>query len=214
MNELKLLVADDQTLMREGLKTILELEEDIIVVNTAANGQEAWEMVHRNEPDIVLLDIQMPVMDGICCARQIKQHHPDIIVLLLSTFMDEQYIMEGMRSGANGYLLKDMDSRLLIQTIRSVTAGQFTMPAAVAIQLAETINRRSLEADRAVFGQFADFTRREQEIITLMRKGLSNKQIAQQLYIHSGTVRNYISIIYAKMGVNDRTSALMYLQAK
>ncbi|WP_017812954.1 response regulator [Paenibacillus shenyangensis] len=89
MNELKLLVADDQTLMREGLKTILELEEDIIVVNTAANGQEAWEMVHRNEPDIVLLDIQMPVMDGICCARQIKQHHPDIIVLLLSTFMDE-----------------------------------------------------------------------------------------------------------------------------
>ncbi len=212
-----IVIADDQTLMRDGLQTILSLEEDMNVVGTAENGLQAYEAVGRLRPRVVLMDIQMPVMNGIESAKLIKKDYPDTTVLILTTFIEDDYIIDGLMSGASGFLLKDMPGDKLTHSIRDGLRGQLMMPAAVASRLAARL-AQSANGGMADWGaqrlkaEGIAFTEREKSIIALMLEGKTNRQIAGTLYMSEGTVKNYVSTIYSKIGTNDRTKAILMLQ--
>jgi DNA-binding NarL/FixJ family response regulator len=212
-----ILIADDQTLMREGLKTILDLENDMRVIGTAENGQQAYEMVREHKPDIVLMDIKMPVMDGIESTKKIKKDFPHTLVLILTTFAEDEYIVEGMANGASGFLLKDMPGDKLIASIRDAVKGQMMMPAVIAAKLAARLSHVSSQARSSIHverlkQQGIGLSEREREVAVLMLQGMSNRQIAKTLFISEGTVKNYISMIYAKIGTNERSKAILYLK--
>lgn len=212
-----ILIADDQTLMREGLQTILSLEEDMVVVGMAENGSQALEQAERLKPHVVLLDIQMPVMDGIECVRRLKASQPDTVVLILTTFAEDEYIIEALTCGATGFLLKDMPGDKLIQSIRDAVSGQLIMPSVIAAKLAARLSKLSsttrIQMDAArLKAEGVTFTERERSIILLMLQGMSNRQIAGILYMSEGTVKNYVSAIYNKIGTNDRTKAIIALK--
>lgn len=215
MEKITIVVADDQLLTREGLRTILDLEDDMEVVGVAKNGEEACELADVLQPKLVLLDIQMPVMDGIQALKHIKQSHPDIFILILTTFIETDYIVEGMAHGANGYMLKDMDADKMIASIRDTIAGQFILPAPVAAKLAARMSRMS-EGHSGMLRNRLDrirLTEREEELARLMVQGLNNREIADMLHIAEGTARNYISNLYSKLEVVDRAQAIVRLQA-
>lgn len=215
MRTIKIVIADDQMLTREGLRTILDLEDDFEVVGVAKNGEEACELTEVLQPDLVLLDIQMPVMDGISALKRIKHSCPNIFILILTTFIEEDYIVEGMANGASGYMLKDMDADKMITSIRDIVSGQFILPAAVAAKLAGRLNR--FTEDYAHFQRNSlsviKLTEREEELAQLIIKGLNNREIADTLHIAEGTARNYISNLYGKLEVVDRAQAIVRLQA-
>ncbi|AWP30005.1 DNA-binding response regulator [Paenibacillus glucanolyticus] len=215
MEKITIVVADDQLLTREGLRTILDLEDDMEVVGAAKNGEEACEMVETLRPRLVLLDIQMPVMDGIQALKHIKQSHPDIYILILTTFIETDYIVEGMAHGANGYMLKDMDADKMIASIRDTVAGQFILPAPVAAKLAARMSKMT-EGHPVMRRNRLDrirLTEREEGLARLMVQGLNNREIADMLHIAEGTARNYISNLYSKLEVVDRAQAIVRLQA-
>ncbi|GEN34187.1 response regulator transcription factor [Aneurinibacillus danicus] len=212
-----ILIADDQTLMREGLKTILDLENDMRVIGTAENGQQAYEMVREHKPDIVLMDIKMPVMDGIESTKKIKKDFPHTLILILTTFAEDEYIVEGMANGASGFLLKDMPGDKLIASIRDAVKGQMMMPAVIAAKLAARLSHVSFQTRSSIHverlkQQGIGLSEREREVAVLMLQGMSNRQIAKTLFISEGTVKNYISMIYAKIGTNERSKAILYLK--
>ncbi|MGN7453419.1 response regulator [Paenibacillus pasadenensis] len=286
MSPLRIVIADDQALMRDGLQTIVRLEPDMEVVGLAADGAEALERVRELEPDVLLLDIQMPRMGGIECARRLAEEGSPTVVLLLSTFLDDGYVRDGLAAGACGYLLKDMDAPQLLDAIRDAAKGRLVMPAAVASNVAAQLRRLAEEAAPAAAagagyragegtGQPAEswragaagagqpresgragagqgrsveawrsggpgsglratassghrtgvgrlpgtpagaawgFTERELEVARHIRSGLSNKQIAAAMFMNEGTIRNYASVIYSKLGVGDRTAAVLLLR--
>ncbi|EFU43255.1 two component transcriptional regulator, LuxR family protein [Paenibacillus vortex V453] len=215
MEKITIVVADDQLLTREGLRAILDLEDDMEVVGAAKNGEEACEMVETLRPRLVLLDIQMPVMDGIQALKHIKQSHPDIYILILTTFIETDYIVEGMAHGANGYMLKDMDADKMIASIRDTVAGQFILPAPVAAKLAARMSKMT-EGHPVMRRNRLDrirLTEREEGLARLMVQGLNNREIADMLHIAEGTARNYISNLYSKLEVVDRAQAIVRLQA-
>jgi len=202
-------------LIREGLRTILNLEDDLEVIGVAKNGEEACEMVEAFGPDLVLLDIQMPIMDGISALKRIKRCRPDIFVLILTTFIETDSIVEGMAHGAGGYMLKDMDADKMIAAIRDTVSGQFFLPATVAAKLAARMNRMIVEGSEHLQKNspvYIRLTVREEELARLMLKGLNNREIADTLRIAEGTARNYISNLYSKLGVVDRSQAIVRLQ--
>ncbi|CAH1058381.1 response regulator [Paenibacillus pseudetheri] len=214
MSKIKIVIADDQLLTREGLRTILDLEDDMEVVGAAKNGEEACVMVETFQPDLVLLDVQMPIMNGISALKRIKQIRPDIFILILTTFIETDYIVEGMAFGASGYMLKDMDADKMISSIRDTISGQFILPAPVAAKLATRMNRlteyehwQRSNVDRM------SLTEREEELAQLIIRGLNNREIADTLHIAEGTARNYISNLYSKLEVVDRAQAIVRLQA-
>lgn len=215
MRTITIVIADDQMLTREGLRTILDLEDDFEVVGVAKNGEEACELTEALKPDLVLLDIQMPIMDGISALKRIKRSCPNIFILILTTFIEEDYIVEGMANGASGYMLKDMDADKMITSIRDIVSGQFILPAAVAAKLAGRLNR--FTEDYAHFQRNSlsqiKLTEREEELAQLIIKGLNNREIADTLHIAEGTARNYISNLYGKLEVVDRAQAIVRLQA-
>ncbi|MFC5703268.1 response regulator [Cohnella faecalis] len=208
-----IVIADDQMLTREGLKTILDLEDDIEVVGIARNGAEACELAARLHPTLVIMDVQMPEMDGLTALKQIKQTIPETFVLILSTFLDDNYIVDGMANGASGYLLKDMDVDKMIAAIRDTVSGQFILPSAVAAKLATRMTQMALDRPSAAANhQSVQLTDREKELAELVMKGYSNREIAAAMYISEGTVRNYISNLYGKLEVMDRVQAIVRLQ--
>ncbi len=212
MKKITILIADDQTLMREGLKIILDLEEDMEVVATAENGKQAYQLAGEFKPDIVLMDIRMPEMDGVESTKLIKRDYPDIAVIMLTTFNDEEYIIQALSYGAGGYLLKDIPGNKLIEAVRNGANGTLILPAPVAAKLSAKLSQITLE------GRLMDKTfpiklsEREKEIASLIVEGETNRQIANRLYISEGTVKNYISTIYSKIGISDRTKAALYLR--
>jgi len=211
-----IVIADDQMLTREGLRTILDLEDDIEVVGVAKNGEEACELTEKLRPDLVMMDIQMPIMDGISALKQIKKNFPETFILILSTFLEDSYIIDGMANGASGYLLKDLEADKMIEAIRDTVAGQFILPSAVASKLALRMSQMTVEAEHQppIEGiPHIQLTEREKELAELVIKGYSNREIAAALFIAEGTVRNYISNLYSKLGVLDRVQAIMRLQA-
>lgn len=216
---IRVLIADDQALIRDGLQTIIEMEDDMEVAGVAEDGHEACELTVRLKPDLVLMDIKMPRMNGIESTRWIKKHVPDTVVLILTTFAEEQYIIDGLAGGAAGYLIKDLSAEKIVSSIRDALKGQIMLPASIAAKLSARLSYLSgtlesvIDTDRMKSGDI-HFTEREKEIILLMVEGKNNHEIAGILFMGVGTVKNYISIIYQKIGTNDRTKAILLLKEK
>lgn len=211
-------IVDDQTLLREGLQTIVNLEEDMRTVGLAANGQEAIALTGATRPDVVLMDIKMPILNGIEAMRLIKAEYPGTIVLMLTTFLEDNLIVEAMANGADGFLLKDMAGDQIVQTIREALKGHLIMPAPIAAKLAARVRSESMRQQSDVMNQHAVtqeglfFNDKERQIIRLMVQEKSNKQIAAILNMSEGTVRNYVSLIYHKIGTNERAASITRLK--
>ncbi|MBO9607763.1 MAG: response regulator transcription factor [Paenibacillaceae bacterium] len=213
----RIIIADDQRLLRDGLQTILNLEDDMEVVSVAQDGQEACRVVRELRPDIVLMDIKMPIMDGIEAMRRIKRDVPGTVVLMLTTFAEDKFIVDAMSGGADGFLLKDMPAEKVVQTVRDAMAGQLMLPAPIAAKLAARLaafvpSGADTFDDAKIKSHGLVFTERERKIILLLIDGYSNKQIAAALFMTEGTVRNYVSVIYNKIGTNDRQAAIVLLK--
>lgn len=214
---IRVVIADDQTLMRDGLQTIIDLQADMEVVGSAEDGEQACELVRLLGPDLVLMDIQMPRLNGIESTRRIKRERPGTAVLILTTFDEDEYIIDGLTSGACGYLLKDLPAQRIVESIRHAVKGQLMLPASVAAKLAARLAFLSgapadvLNPNR-LRSEGIRFTEREKKVILLMLEGHSNREIAGILFMSEGTVKNYVSVIYQKIGTNDRTKALLVLQ--
>lgn len=207
---IRILVADDQRLFRESIAGMLEAEVTFKVVALASNGYEAVEMACQLVPDIILMDVKMPQMDGIAAIRQIKAALPAVRVMLLTTFIADGYVLEGLAAGANGYLLKDTSSVGLISAIRAVFAGEQVTAPDVAHRMMHLLERQSVER-----GQMCDgLTSREMETLVLVARGMVAKEIARALAISEKTVRNHISNIYRKLGIYDRSQVVIYAMKK
>lgn len=206
MTAITVLLADDQRLMREGLATLLALADDIEIVGQAADGQEAIDLAKRHKPDVILMDIQMPRVDGIAATQAIKAALPDTKVIMLTTFSDDEYLMAGLRSGAIGYLLKDMPSEQLAEAIRSAAKGQSPIGPEMARKLVNLVAQVPVAAPKpAAVGELSD---REIEVLRLIAAGLSNKEIAEKLVIAEGTAKNHVSNILSKLEARDRAQAV------
>jgi len=209
--KIRILLCDDQRLFREGLRTLIETEADFEVIGEAADGQEAVELAARLRPDLVLLDIRMPRMDGVEATRRIcAGGGPQVVIL--STYVDDVFIFEALKAGAAGYLLKDFPAEELIKALRTVHhAGGILIPPPIAAKLVGELRRGQPVGVGAEAPSLAEpLTQREEEILRLLARGRSNKEIAEQLFLTEGTVKNYISRIYAKLGARDRTQAALW----
>ncbi len=210
ISSIKIIVADDQQLMREGLKTILELEEDLEVLETAANGKEALELCRKFEPDIILMDIRMPEMDGVEATASITAENLKTKVIVLTTFDDDKLIIEALKAGAKTYLLKDLPSEKLLAAIRSTYNGDIVLQPEIAAKLVgQAAGTRSPANHKTSEENVVYLTGREKEILSLMTEGYSNNRIASKLFLSKGTVKNQVSNIYSKLGTNDRTQAVL-----
>ena len=209
---IRVLLVDDQALFCEGLRTLLDLQPDIEVVGEANNGREAIECVARAAPDVVLMDIRMPVLDGVAATRAIRAHHPNTQVIVLTTFDDDEYVFEALRAGAVGYLLKDVASDRLAEAIRCAARGESFLQPSVAAKVVAEFTRLAdapharARANQALVEPLSD---RELEVLRLVATGASNKEIAAALVIAEGTVKNHVTNILGKLGVRDRTQAAL-----
>lgn len=213
---IRVVIADDQRLMREGLKVIFDLEEDIEVVGLAADGQEAVTLVKQHQPHVVLMDIRMPQMDGVEGAKRIQQLDPKVKVLMLTTFNDKELIIAALQNGAKGYLLKDMPSAAIIQAIHTVYRGGVVMQPDVTERILTELkqqNKQQRQTDSIQLAEnkkLAELTEREKEVLSLLGLGHNNKEIAKKLFISEGTVKNYISAVIRKLELRDRTQAALF----
>lgn len=208
MPPIDLLLVDDQRLMRDGLRTLLELEPDLRVVAEAENGLEALLAYEAHHPDVVLMDIRMPEMDGVEATRRLLQTHPEARIIILTTFDDDEYVFDALRAGALGYLLKDVSGAELTAAIRTVAAGGALIEPSVARKVLAEFARLPQPSPPTPTGE--PLTEREQEILRLMAQGLNNHQIAERLHLAHGTVKNYISRIFNKLGVENRAQAIVW----
>ena len=214
MEPIRILIVDDQRLMREGLRTLLELESDLAIAAEAEDGQAALEQYEATRPAVVLMDIRMPRLDGVEATRRLCQRWPEARVIILTTFDDDAYVFDGLRAGALGYLLKDVSGHELAEAVRKVAAGGALIEPSVARKVLAEFARLA-EPDRSASDHPAldrlpePLSEREQGILRLLASGANNRQIANQLFLAEGTVKNYISTILAKLGVQDRTQAAL-----
>ncbi len=207
---IRIMLVDDQALFREGLETLLSVHKDMQVVGQASNGQEAVEAAGKLKPDVVLMDVRMPVLDGVRATRLLKDNLPQCKVIVLTTFDDDKYIFDALRTGAVGYLLKDVPSALLVDAIRAAARGESILEPSVAAKVIAEFTRVSSMVPAAQMGQLVEpLSEREQEILVLIARGSSNKEIARQLFIAEGTVKNHVTHILGKLGVRDRTQAAL-----
>lgn len=204
---IRLLLVDDQRLMRDGLRILLELESDFEVIGEAEDGAQALESYQQFSPDVVLMDIRMPVMDGVEATRRLRESDPNAKVIILTTFDDNEYIFEGLRAGALGYLLKDVSGDELADAIRKVAAGGSMIEPSVARKVIAEFARLAPATPEAVEDLIEPLSEREIEILKLVSQGLTNKEIAAKLYLAEGTVKNYVTSILQKIGARDRTQA-------
>jgi DNA-binding NarL/FixJ family response regulator len=195
------LIVDDHTLMRVGLRGLISAAEDMQVVGLAADGVEALEALTTVTPDVVLMDLSMPVMDGVAATRQITAEHPEVAVLVLTSFSDQQRVLETLDAGAIGYVLKDTDPANLLEAIRAAARGHSPLDPQVA---------RTILHSRRAPAPVAELTEREQEVLELVGRGLANKQIARALGIREGTVKAHLTSVFQRIGVRDRTSAALW----
>jgi DNA-binding NarL/FixJ family response regulator len=203
---IRLLICEDQTLMRQGLVTILGLEPGIAVVGEAGNGQEAVDRVAELRPDVVLMDVQMPVMGGVEATRIIAAQYPNSRVIILTTFDYEEYVFEGVKAGAMGYMLKDTPAPELVRTIKRVHEGErFIQPAVASKILFEFAASRHKPAEEAGYEPLSE---REIDIINRLAQGMSNREIADDLALAEGTVKNYVSTILSKLHAANRVQAI------
>ena len=211
---IRILLVDDQTLIRQGIKLLLDLEPDLEVVGLAGNGREALELAAELRPDVVLMDVRMPELDGVAATRALTARLPQTGVIILTTFDDDEYVFEGLKAGARGYLLKDVSSDEMAQAVRAVAAGQALIQPSVARKVVAEFSRLAAGAPREQPPELAQpLTERELEVLRAMAAGQSNREIAELLVITEGTVKNHVSNLLAKLDVRDRTQAVLKAQA-
>lgn len=198
------MICDDQEIVREGLKTILDTDPEIQVTATASDGEELLRILGDPGPDLVLMDLKMPVVNGIQATRSVRSKNPKTKVLVLTTYDDDQWVVDAIRAGASGYLLKDTPRIDLIDAVKGTVAGQTFVDPSVAGKI---LAMAAGTVPRPVQSGAPEITPREKEILTLIARGYSNADIAAELYLSEGTVRNYASALFARMGVSDRTQA-------
>ena len=203
---IRVLICDDQAVVCEGLKAILSTVQGIQVVGIAYNGEEALECVEKFSPDVVLMDLKMPVMNGIQATRAIRARFPSTRVIVLTTYDFDEWVFDAIHSGVSGYLLKDTPRESLVDAIKGTIDGKTYVDPAVAGKLFERISRGVVPPDMDILKSLSE---REVEILKLLSQGLSNPEIATRLYLSEGTVRNYVSSILAKLDVTDRTQAAL-----
>jgi DNA-binding NarL/FixJ family response regulator len=204
----RVVLCDDQVFVCEGLNAILGTAPDIEVVGMAYDGEEALQLVERLQPDLVLMDLKMPVLSGVQATRQIHQRFPHIKILVLTTYDFDEWVLEAVRAGANGYLLKDTPREQLFAAIRGTMQGKSFIDPAVAPKL---LNHLSSSPPASPKDDAAGLlSERELDVLQLVAQGLSNLEIAQKLYLSEGTVKNYVSAIFAKINVTDRTQATLF----
>jgi DNA-binding NarL/FixJ family response regulator len=205
----RVLIADDQTLFRSGLARLLEEDPRVQIVGQAVDGVDAVRQAGTLKPDVVLMDLKMPNLDGVEATRKIVNEHPDIRVLVLTTFDADSYVLHALRAGASGYVLKDSQAPAIVSSILAVTAGERVMASAVANRVVDMLTGTTTPKE------FYDgLTAREVEILKLLATGQANKQIAYHLRISEKTVRNHVSNMYAKLQIYDRSQAVLYAVRK
>jgi DNA-binding NarL/FixJ family response regulator len=221
----RVLIVDDQRLMRDGLASLLEMQDAIEVVGTASNGQEALEKAVSLCPDVILMDVRMPVMDGVVATGQVRRSLPSCRILMLTTFDDDEYVIAALQAGASGYLLKDLPAPDLASAVQAVYKGIYQLDPAVASKVIAALSRpqtldsakQSVSSTSSTMSDAgtpsarpAGLTGREVEVLRLIAKGAANREIAEQLVISEGTVKNHISNILSRLSLRDRTQAAIY----
>ena len=209
---IKVIIADDQELIRQSLQIILRAEKDIDVIDTVANGVEVIRSVRKEKPDVILMDIRMPEMDGVVCTEIIKENYTDIKIIILTTFDDDEYVFNALKYGASGYLLKGISTKELADAIRKVYHGTAMINEDIASKVVKLFSKMAqsnltIHVDKI---QTADLKTAEWHMIDLVGSGLSNKEMARKLNLSEGTVRNNLSIILSKLGLRDRTQLAIW----
>jgi len=231
----RVLVVDDQQLVRDGIASLLRVQDGISVVGTATNGQEALEQARVLRPDAILMDVRMPVMNGVEATIQILREVPSCSILMLTTFDDEEYVREALRAGARGYLLKDLPAKELARAVHAVSQGVYQLDAAVIERMIDAFGRpdtaqkseTSKKEERMTASlaktqanaapealTTAGLTNREIEVLRLIATGATNREVADALVISEGTVKNHLSNIFSRLGLRDRTQAVMYARER
>ena len=201
---IRVLICDDQMIVCEGLERILNTASDIEVVGTAHNGQETLDIIPAAKPDLVLMDLKMPIMNGIIATRKIREKYPEIFVLVLTTYDDDEWVIDAVRAGAAGYLLKDTPRDDVIKAVRGTVEGKSFVDPAVAGKLLGQVASQQAQPATLLTDKL---TGREVDVLRLLARGLTNADIAARLHLSEGTVRNHISAIFSKLDVSDRTQA-------
>ncbi len=210
--KIKVIIADDQELIRESLKIVLGVEDDFEVVATASNGKEVLDQIPKVHPDVILMDIRMPEMDGVECTRMVKEKYPSINIIILTTFDDDEYIYGALKYGASGYLLKGISMKELGDSIRTVVSGQAMINPEITNKVVKLFNQmaQSNFSIQINEDQTKELTNTEWRVIQKIGCGLSNKEIASALSLSEGTVRNYLSNILTKLELRDRTQLAIW----
>jgi DNA-binding NarL/FixJ family response regulator len=218
----RVLVVDDQRLMRDGIASLLSIQEGIEVVGTAANGQEALERALALHPAVILMDVRMPVMDGVAATAQVCRQLPDCQVLMLTTFDDQEYVVDALRAGACGYLLKNIPAPDLARAVHAAHRGIYQLDPSIASKVVASLSRLTKTPSSPLISltstadtptgslNSTELTSREIEVLRLIAQGATNREIAERLVISEGTVKNHISNILSRLGLRDRTQAAIY----
>ena len=212
-DKLRIVVADDQAIVREGLVVMLDLLPDIEVVGSAADGQQALALVAEHQPDAILLDLHMPVMDGIETTRRLRAEYPDVAIVVLTTYADDTSILETLRAGARSYLTKDADRMDIARTLHAAVAGFGVLDPSVQAKLLAATRTPTEAPALGLAAELPDgLTRREAEILTMIARGMTNSEIAGELFLSHNTVKTHINRIFAKTSSRDRVAAAQYAQ--
>lgn len=213
---INVVLVDDQQIVREGIKMILSLDEDIVILNEAENGMQLLEILKETQPDVILMDVRMPVMDGVEATRIIKEKYKDIKVIILTTFNEDEYIFQGIRNGADGYILKDAGSEDIIKAIKTAYNGNMLLNPEVATKIVRAFN--SLSSDKQTPNELKEqkeklklLTQREMDVAKLVSQGKSNKDICHILFLTEGTIKNYLTKIFEKLELTSRTELALFI---
>ena len=209
MSTVRVLIVDDQALFRAGLRTLLSTRPELEVVGDAENGEQALALAASLRPDVVLMDLKMNVLDGVAATRRLRVQSPDCRVVALTTFEDDELVFEALRAGALGYLLKDAPVERLVEAVLAAARGESVLQPSVASKVLAELSRLTTTSPRPVAPELAKLSEREREVLQLLSRGASNKEIASALFLAEGTVKNHVTNILDKLGVTDRTQAAL-----